>query len=276
MFKKWLKRAIHLILGIVLSLVIPITIKQFILRPIRFTLIGDNWGGQLFQWGSSLVLMLTGYMVFVRFFEKRSVKELSIHRFLPDILKGWLWGMISIGGIISILAAAGVYSVSGINKEIGTYQLILMLILLSTFEEIFYRGLIYRLIEKWKGTGVALLISSFLFSIMHLGNNHYNFLSFIAIITGGMVMGLIYTGTGSLWWPIAAHFSWNYTQVALGLTLSGINEFNSLSIINGRLAGPELLTGGNFGVENSLVTILYTIIMTVVLWVVISRKKIRI
>jgi CAAX protease family protein len=272
MFKVFLKRILLLLTGIIMSMVLPILIKQFILRPVRFNIIGDNIFGQLFQWGFSLLLILAGYISFVKFIEKRKADELSMKRVFPDMFKGIAWGMLSIGGILLLLALTGSFSVSGVNSNIHTYQMVLMLFLLSTTEEILYRGLFYRLIEKWYGTAIALIISSILFSILHLGNDYFNLFSFLAIITGGMIMGLIYTKTRSLWWPIAAHFSWNYTQVIMGVRLSGTDQFNNLSLFNSSFTGNTVLTGGDFGVENSIITILYTVIVVIVLWRMINEK----
>jgi CAAX protease family protein len=275
MIKRFFKRLLHIILGIVFSLIIPIFIKQFILKPIRFNLIGDNAAGQLFQWGFSILLILGGYILFVRLFEKRKAEELSFKRLLPDILKGTLWGIISIGGILIILALFGVFTITGINKEVNMYQMILMLFLLSVTEEILYRGLLHRLIEKWHSIGLALIVSSSLFSIMHFSNDHYNLYSFLSVISGGMIMGLIYSKTRSLWWPIWAHFSWNYTQVILGIRLSGTDVFNNLSIFRTSLTGNDLLTGGEFGLENSIITIFYTIVTATVLWILAIKNKSR-
>jgi len=276
MIKKILKRTLHLLLAVIFSLGLPIVIKQFILRPIRFDIIGDNTAGQLFQWGFSLILIITGYILFVRIFEKRKAEELSLKRFLPDMLKGSLWGIISIGGILLVLALMGIFKVTGANNHINMYQMVLFLFILSTTEEILYRGILYRLFEEWTNTGIALLVSSFLFSIMHLSNDNYNIYSFLAIIAGGMIMGLIYTKTRSLWWPIAAHFFWNYTQIFMGIRLSGEDMFPNLSIFKSKFTGNSLLTGGDFGVENSIITIIYTISVVIVLWVLISREKKRI
>lgn len=273
MIKLIVKRTLHLIAGIIFCLVIPIIIKQFLLRPIRFNIIGDNPSGQIFQWGISLILIISGYVLFVRIIEKRKVKELSFQTFAPGTIKGGLWGTISIGGILLILFLSGVFSIKGINGNIHTYQMLLLLFLLSTTEEILYRGILYRLIEKWGGTVAALITSSFLFSIMHLRNDHFNIYSFLAILFGGLIMGLMYTKTKNLWFPIAAHFTWNYSQIIMGIRLSGSDDFSNLSLLKTELSGNSLLTGGNFGVENSLITIGYTALIALILGVLIYREK---
>ncbi len=258
MIKNILRKAVHFILALLFCFVIPVLIKQFVLRPVRFNLIGDNVYGQLFQWGLSLFLILSGYFLFARIFEKRRACELASAELLPGLMKGGLLGMLSIGIILGVLSSAGVFKVDGISDSISMYQGVLLLFLLVVTEEVLYRGILYRLIERWTNTAAALIVSSLLFGLMHYSNDHFNIFSLISVVSGGVIMGLAYSLTRNLWVPIFAHFTWNFTQVLMGIRLSGMDEFSSLGIFKSELKGASLLTGGAFGVENSIITIVYT------------------
>ncbi len=263
---------LSIVTGFVFCFGFPVLLKQFVLKPVRFLLPGDGTAGEIFQWGGSLFLIFGFYHLFTRLIEKRKADELSIRIFFPGFIKGALWGAGSIALILFLLYLGGYFRIVEIVRGTGSYNKILLLFLLSTTEEILYRGIIYKLIEKAWGILPALLVSSFLFSIMHITNNHYNPASFAAIILGGAMMGLMFSITRNLWWPVAAHFFWNFAQTIAGLTLSGMDEFNSLAFFRTRLTGPSLITGGDFGVENSLITILYTAVMTLILSILVFRK----
>lgn len=78
-------------------------------------------------------------------------------------------------------------------------------------EELFFRGIIMRFTaQKTPGILMSLLVSALLFAFLH--SNIYGILS---IFLDGIVLGLIYYLTGSLWCSILAHFINNGLQVAL-------------------------------------------------------------
>ncbi|MBI9109502.1 MAG: CPBP family intramembrane metalloprotease [Spirochaetales bacterium] len=265
MIKNILKKVLHFLMSLLFCFAIPVMIKQFVLRPVRFNLIGDNVAGQLFQWGLSLLLILFGYIFFIRIFEKRRAAELSLGGFLQGSLKGGLWGMMSIGVIFLVLFLSEVFRITSLSGSTEMYQNVVLLFLLAATEEILYRGVLHRLIEKWTNTVIALVVSSVLFGIMHFSNDYFNVMSLISIVSGGAVMGLAYSLTKSLWIPIFAHFAWNFSQVLMGIRLSGMDEFSNLALFQSELTGKSLLTGGDFGVENSIITIVYTAAFSIIL-----------
>lgn len=275
--KKLLRALLELIVMLFFALAIPLVIKQFVLRPIRFNFMQNSPLGQTIQWGVSTVLILGGYSLAVRLSEKRPVYELNIWKALPHLGLGMLWGFLSIGGIAALLGLTGVFQLTGRGDPAGHWRLLLILFLLAMTEEIIYRGILHRLIEKWTNTAVALVVSSLLFSLMHFSNDHYSLASFLAILSGGAVMGLLYSMTGSLWLPMACHYSWNLCQVLLGIRLSGMDDFAGLALLRSELNGPTLWTGGSFGLENSALTIGYTIILSVILSFTLftAKSKIR-
>lgn len=257
-FRSWLWTLFRIVAGLLFCFGVPVLAKATVLKPLRFSLFHDSPAGQLFQWGGSLFLVAAGYVLFVRLSEKRGARELSPRNFFPHMAKGFLWGSGSIAFLLCLLYFTGLLSILGANRNAGNYHMVLLCFLLSTTEEFMYRGVVYRIVERSHGTVAALVLSSLLFSILHLTNDYFNVASFVAIVIGGAIMGLLYTATKSLWWPIAAHFGWNFAQILAGLTLSGMDDFSSLALVESRVTGPEVLTGGAFGIENSLYAIIYT------------------
>ena len=80
------------------------------------------------------------------------------------------------------------------------------------------------------------------------------------------LLGINYIYTKNLWFGILLHFSWNFFQgPLLGFEVSGLPL---QSLLQHDIQGSELLTGGKFGFEGSLVaTVLLTMAIVILAWV---------
>lgn len=138
-------------------------------------------------------------------------------------------------------------------------------------EEVQFRGILFRLVEEWLGSGPALLLSSALFGFAHHQNAGATVFSSVAIaLEAGLLLGACYMLTRSLWFATAVHLAWNWVQGALlGVPVSGTFVEGAL---DGQLRGPEVWTGGAFGVEASALTVLLTTTAGVALLVLAVRR----
>jgi hypothetical protein len=72
-------------------------------------------------------------------------------------------------------------------------------------------------------------------------------------VEAGILLALAYVVTRRLWFAIGTHAAWNFTQGGIfGLAVSG---HGSEGLLIGRTSGPEWLTGGKFGPEASVISI---------------------
>jgi membrane protease YdiL (CAAX protease family) len=88
----------------------------------------------------------------------------------------------------------------------------------------------------------------------------------VAVTLLGAMWSLVFVVTRSLWAACANHAAWNFAIILTGIPLSGVDDWLSLAPIASRYNGPDWLTGGQFGPENSLVTIVLVCAAVVVLW----------
>ena len=87
--------------------------------------------------------------------------------------------------------------------------------------------------------------------VMHLGNSNMSMVPLFNLFLAGLLLGVYCIHKNNLWFPIGAHFTWNYFQgPVLGFEVSG-NEVESLFIQ--RLSGSDIITGGDFGFEGSII-----------------------
>jgi membrane protease YdiL (CAAX protease family) len=83
-------------------------------------------------------------------------------------------------------------------------------------------------------------------------------------------MGMMFIYTKRIWLPYFFHLGWNFSQPFYGSTLSGTNEMGS--IIQSKFNGPELLTGGAFGIENSIITGSFLLFIGIALYYLAKKE----
>ena len=73
------------------------------------------------------------------------------------------------------------------------------------FEEMIYRGLVMTALEKGKKWGLDVLGSAALFGILHISNHGWVLTDFFVYMGGGLIMGVFFSVTKSIYWPIGLH-----------------------------------------------------------------------
>ena len=83
-------------------------------------------------------------------------------------------------------------------------------------------------------------------------------------IEAGLLLGAAYKFSGNLWFPIGIHWIWNYVQGhILGFAVSGIPV--SSKLFSPIVSGPDIVTGGSFGAEASVIAVGVGLILAVIL-----------
>lgn len=203
------------------------------------------------------------YWLLVRCVERRRVAELDWRK-LPHLIWGMLGGLLLFLVLTALLWAAGAYTITDIGDAPLWSLFLLTAVAPAITEEIISRGILFRLTEEGLGTWIALAISALFFGFMHAGNPGATAWSSIAIsIEAGLLFGLLYHVTRSLWWCIGLHAGWNFVQGAIfGIPVSGIAVDG---VLDSQLQGPDWLDGGGFGAEASVLTVLTCSIITLLL-----------
>ena len=134
---------------------------------------------------------------------------------------------------------------------ISTFVTLLILIGGAIQEEVIFRALLFRRLERSFGTWIALAVSATLFGLIHLSNPNGSLVSALAIAAaGGLLITGIYILTRSLWWAIGVHLGWNYFEgPVFGTQVSG---HNLSGLLSSTLSGPAAWSGGSFGPEAGL------------------------
>ncbi len=212
---------------------------------------------------SALLPLLILVFVFRKFIDRKSILSLgfSTKKRGVDFGVGFVMAVLIIGGGSVILRLIGVVKFSVL--ELNSKELVLsflLFIVVALNEEIMMRGYILNNLLSAMNKYLALIISAVLFTAMHGFNSSLSWIALTNLFLAGIVLGAAYIFTQNLWFPISLHLFWNFFQgPVLGYHVSG-QEVDSLFAV--QLSGNEMLNGGGFGFEGSLVCTGMTLLMT--------------
>jgi len=202
---------------------------------------------------------IVALVLLVRFVERRSLKEagLGATGMVRDTAAGFLMGTVIMSMTIGAMALAGVYRVQGVQLSWAALGFGLWHYLwVGVLEEVLIRGVVFRILEEWLGSWIALGASALLFGLLHLINPNASVFAALAIAAeAGILLGAAYMLTRNLWLAIGIHWAWNFCEgPVFGTSVSGGPAWTGL--LRPTIEGPFLWTGGGFGPEASLFALL--------------------
>lgn len=219
------------------------------------------------------IAMIALYALFVRLFERQPAKDIPLRRFSAETAKGFGVGAGFIIAVVAVMLATGLCKItgSGTDQMMGIVTAFFYFILVAVGEEILFRGVLFRWIDEKCGFVAALTVSAIVFGAMHMGQPNATWWSSLAIaIEAGLMLGAAYKWSGTLWFPIGIHWAWNFFQGNIfGFAVSGSDA--GASLLHSAVNGPDILTGGPFGAEASIITVVLGAILSA--WFIIKAKR---
>lgn len=218
------------------------------------------------------VVLLLLYNLLIRYVEANDACKIAPRKDISSIGNGLFIGFSYFIIVTVTMSLCGYYHIKSIQfdweKQLFSFTLFF---LVAVSEEIFFRGILFRMINRRWNIWAALVISALIFGGLHIFNDNATLWSSIAIaIEAGSLLGAAYAYSKNIWLPIGIHWIWNYTQGnILGFPVSG--EDNVTSIITPEISGPQWLTGGSFGAEASIISAVIGLLIS--LWFI--RKTIQ-
>jgi uncharacterized protein len=239
---------VRLVVGVVWVLLVVVLVQAGLALLLPFTV------PAVYLLGGAVVAAaaLVGYVAFARVVERRAVTELAVGRAPAELGWGLLIGALLFSATIGLIALLGYYRIVSFNNWAAAVPALADALVAGAFEEILFRGLLFRITQESLGTWLALLISALVFGLLHLANPNATLIAGLAIaLEAGVMLAAAYLLTGRLWLSMGIHFAWNFTQG--GLFGAAVSGQTSTDIFSSVLQGPALLTGGDFGAEASVV-----------------------
>ena len=225
--------------------------------------------------------MIAASVLYWKIIEKRNLSEMGV----TGRIGGWLIGALIGVGLLAVCVAAimitGSISYEGLSKDTNIPMLMLMLggfIIQGAAEEFLCRGLVLCSLRDRVPLPVAVAAGTLAFIYPHLSTLRefelqYVFSGLLCLVVISCVFSFITLRTGSIWAACGLHSVWNFCLCCvLGLDLSG-SEGASTALINMRSVGNDLLNGGNYGIEASIIADIVIAAAAVLLWQIYKKNN---
>lgn len=222
------------------------------------------------QFSSVLAVLLAVYLM-RKVVERKSVSFPWLKFDFKGFLQGALLAFFLIGISSAILSITGLveFHYQSLSADLLTY--LGLFILVALHEEILCRGYLLDTLNKAYGSLIGILISTLIFTGLHIFNNHIGWVGLSNIFLSGILMAFFFLRKNNLWAAIGIHFAWNYAQGPIfGFAVSGVEVGSLLEVEH---FGSSFLTGSAFGLEGSVITLVVLATATLIVMAVHFRKR---
>jgi len=143
-------------------------------------------------------------------------------------------------------------------------------------EEAVFRGVIMKVLEMRWNKWIAIIVPSVTFGALHVIGTRMDLVSFVQLVIAGSVVGILFSlvtyESGSIWASAFMHSIWNMCMGSGILYIS--NEMSENSIFNYVLdTNSFIISGGDFGVEASCISIVVYFVFIILAIVLLKRKS---
>ena len=266
------------IVVLVASMLVLAIVGQVVARPTT------SWQTQMVAFWSLLVAGWFAHQVMLRWVDGRPWSFVGLARIQAT---PWRLAVGLLVGSLAILAPSGALllgkwlvaepsSAAAGGALAGSwwrYSAMMAIFFLpqSLGEELLSRGYLFATAREAIGWRGALLLTSVIFGLMHLGNPGADLRTIALVTLAGVFLGGILLVTDSLYAAWMAHFAWNWSMAAvLHSAVSGLPAAApGYRVVD---SGPDWVTGGGWGPEGGVGAALG---MIVGLWVLVSWRRRR-
>jgi membrane protease YdiL (CAAX protease family) len=279
----WLRALLFLASFCVLTLLITIPVvisvagvtadqlKQQLLPTLEGLLTGNYlWLMILLE----LAISVISVVIFRLWIDRRGLQgtRWSPDGFLGEAVTGLFLGPAILGLAALLMLASGHLEWVDLAWDPSSLFVSLGLTALIAFsEELVFRGYVLdSLMDSFPNKWVALSISAVVFAAFHFTSPGIYALGFVNLVFAGFLLGINYVYTKNLWFSFFLHLSWNFFQgPILGFRVSGLTL---PSLLQTDTKGDLFITGGDFGLEGSILTTVVTVIAFFVIAWAFERK----
>lgn len=226
--------------------------------PFRYDSISDNLSvNQLLAYFFNFFLVAFPLLIIEYFTGGQFLKSYGLSNF-RNIAKYKLLSFITVIIPFSIVLVSN-YLLGNFSTSFDSFQVnfallvnILVLFIIALQEELIFRGFLINSLELRFSTATSVLLSSAIFASLHIFNTNFTYISAINTFLAGLLLGLLYVKSSTLWLPAFFHFFWNLLQpVMLNSPISGINFDIKIFDID-QTKYLNILNGGAYGFENTI------------------------
>ena len=242
----------------------------------------DNVMNLLKYYGMIVILGVS--LLYWKLIGKSKLSEMGVTKHIGGWFIGALIGVALLTVCVAVIALTGSIRFDGVFADPDISMILLMLggfVIQGAAEEFLCRGLVLCSLKNKVPLPVAVGASTMAFIYPHWSTlrefeTQYIFSGLLCLILISCVFSFITLRTKSVWAACGLHSVWNFClSCVLGLNLSG-SDGASAAIINMRSVGENLLNGGAYGIESSIIAdIIIAALAAVTGYMVIKSKERR-
>ena len=227
-----------------------------------------------------MIVPIAVCVIYWKLAEKRKLPEMGVTK----SFSGWFTGA-GIGALLLIISVSaimvtGAIKLDGFSTDFNAAMFLLMLggyAVQGAAEEFLCRGVVFSALKDKVSLLAALGASALVFILPHMSTlmdaePMFIILGVINLIAISCLFSFVMLRTGNIWAACGLHSLWNFIlESVCGLTVSG-SEGAKSSIINMHAEGENLLNGGIYGIEASLVTFVVIAAASGIIYYSIKKK----
>ena len=243
--------------------------------------------GEMFDNSTIILITYFGYglmigimILYWKLFQKKTIAELGFTKKFGSYAVGIVTGALLVVISVLLVVCSGAISYYGFFSKTDSGYILLMLVAFicqGAMEEVLCRGIAMGLLLKRTSAPIAIGVSSALFTIPHLFNMTGSggviiFFAVVNLFLVSIVFSLLTLYFKSIWAACGFHSIWNFILYNIfGMNLSGNDEIKA-AIFDMRSVGNNILNGGIYGIEASIVTSI-VLTVTIVIMIVTGYRK---
>lgn len=236
------------------------TVGYFAFMPLFFIFI-DNTFVTLSLELLAFAFISLAIILWARFVEKSPWLGLGMTKkgAFKDFMLGWGIGAAMLITCVLLMWGFGAIRISSVQFSPQLFGEFLVLVLAwsvqGTTEELLTRGWMFSSLSAKYNIPVGLLISSLFFTFLHLGNDAISLIPLLDLTLFAILASLVMLKTGNLWVISGIHAAWNCFQGnVFAFPVSGTQAGQAFIAVE--TSGPDWLSGGAFGVEGSIISLI--------------------
>lgn len=184
---------------------------------------------------------------------------------------GALWGICAITVLMLVMRGVGVFYFGGLALhgirilKFAVFWAVLFLVV-GLFEEFTSRGYTLFTLARGMGFWPAAVLLSAAFGAIHLGNPGEAWVGAVAAAFIGLFFCFTLRRTGTLWFAVGAHASWDWGESFL-YSVPDSGQVAPGHLLSSSFHGSRWLTGGSVGPEGSV----FVFVVIAAMWVLFDR-----
>ena len=202
--------------------------------------------------------------------DKRKTRLHLTEKLVNNIILGCVTGAVWLGVSVGILAIIGVVHIDGRNQISMLWLWMISAFLNTVMQEMLVRGYLYQMLKSNYNIGIAVIVSTGLFTFAHGGAFEAGILPVLNVITMSLFVTAALEYTDSLIAPIVIHFLWNGVGAIILGGVSLAEDYPHL--FNMVISGNSILSGGSCKIEGSIIVLLMNLIFMVG-FIMANKKK---